>query len=471
VTLCRRNTISTGESTIHVKQTVRYSSGMNAGARELTLPRPPGALRKPVFSLALVPQNSKITALGRRTWNVLLHIAQNQGLEQETFRAALTDIVKGLDYNSGDMKIIKTHLRSMVSTLVEWQSPTSGEWQTWDVCGMLSHARLSKERGQVFVEWSYAVNMRHELLDPEIFTKLSLDVISQLGSHPAVALYEICSRYIGVGQTARKAWSWWRPVLLGRPDDERLQKLEYRIFKRDTLRPAVAEINAVADIEIEMLEFKSGRFVSDLQFVVRKKPQKALALQQRNAAEPVDVAVLASAERLGIEPARVERLIDEFGEAAVTTGLEAVERRAASAFPEPLRDPLRYLRSVLPGHAAEHQQDAELKVQDAAQAQATTLAPSEKLANWEKKWLVGRIEHIIKEIGSLSQERQSELVEGLRESLVRRNAHPAVIQRLAAKGWTHAMVRHEMVGFYATAAYGADWDKPTDRDLLVIATE
>ena len=70
------------------------------------------------------------------------------------------------------------------------------------------------------------------------------------------------SRYLGVGQTARKSWAWWRPVLLGRPDDERLQRLEYRIFKRDTLRPALAEINALADIEIEMLEFKSGRFVS-----------------------------------------------------------------------------------------------------------------------------------------------------------------------------------------------------------------
>ena len=430
-----------------------------------------GPLRKPVFSLALVPQNSKITALGRRTWNVLLHLAQNQGLEQETFRAALTDIVRGLDYNSGDMKIIKTHLRSMVSTLVEWQSPTSGEWQTWDVCGMLSHARLSKERGQVFVEWSYAVNMRHELLDPEIFAKLSLDVISQLGSHPAVALYEICSRYIGVGQTARKAWSWWRPVLLGRPDDERLQKLEYRIFKRDTLRPAVAEINAVADIEIEMLEFKSGRFVSDLQFTVRKKPQKALALQQRSAAEPVDVAVLASAQRLGIDQARVERLIDEFGEAAVTTGLEAVEKRAASAFPEPLRDPLRYLKSVLPGHAAEQMQAVQEKAKADIEASVpTTLPPTEKLAQWEKKWLTQRIELIVQEIGALPQDRQAELVEELREALVRRNAHPAVIQRLVGKGWTHGMVRHEMVNFYATAAYGESWDKPTDRDLLMIAT-
>ena len=423
---------------------------------------------KPVFSLALVPQNNKITALGRRTWNVLLHIAQNQGLERDTFRAALTDIVKGLDYNSGDMKIIKTHLRSMITTLVEWQSPTAGEWQTWDVCGMLSHARLTKERGQIWVEWSYAVNMRNELLDPEIFAKLSLEVISQLGSHPAVALYEICSRYLGVGQTARKAWTWWRPVLLGRPDDERLQRLEYRIFKRDTLRPALAEINALADIEIEMLEFKAGRFVSDLQFTVRKKPQRVLALQQRSAAEPVDVAVLASAERLGIDHTRIERLIEEFGDAAVATAIEAVEKRAATAFPEPLRDPLRYLKSVLPGHLAAQEEASEKSVA-AKEPDVVRVAPSDRLAQWEKKWLAERIELLAAELAALPSERQAELVQGLQEDLVRRNAHPAVIQRLVGKGWTHPMVRHEMVHFYAAGAYGPHWNKPTDKELLTIA--
>lgn len=425
-------------------------------------------LLKPVFSLALVPQNNKITALGRRTWNVLLHIAQNQGLERETFRAALTDIVKGLDYNSGDMKIIKTHLRSMITTLVEWQSPTAGEWQTWDVCGMLSHARLVKERGQIWVEWSYAVNMRNELLDPEIFAKLSLEVISQLGSHPAVALYEICSRYLGVGQTARKSWAWWRPVLLGRPDDERLQRLEYRIFKRDTLRPALAEINALADIEIEMLEFKSGRFVSDLQFTVRKKPQRVLALQQRTAAEPVDVAVLASAERLGIDHTRIERLIEEFGDSAVATAIEAVEKRAANAFPEPLRDPLRYLKSVLPGHLAAHEELLE-KAAPVPDPEAVAVPPSERLAQWEKKWLAQRIEILAAELSALPLERQADLIQGLQEDLVRRNAHPAVIQRLVGKGWTHPMVRHEMVSYYAAGAYGPNWNKPTDAQLLVVA--
>lgn len=442
----------------------------NDAIRDHAAARSAVPLLKPVFSLALVPQNNKITALGRRMWNVLLHTAQDQGLERETFRAALTDIVKGLDYNSGDMKIIKTHLRSMVSTLVEWQSPTAGEWQTWDVCGMLSHAKLSKERGQIFVEWSYAVNMRHELLDPEIFAKLSLNIISQLGSHPSVALYEICSRYLGVGQTARKAWAWWRPVLLGRPDDERLQRLEYRIFKRDTLRPAIAEINTLADIEIEMIEFKSGRFVSDLQFTVRKKPQRVLALQQRTAAEPVDVSLLASAERLGIESPRVERLIDEYGEAAVTTALEAVEKRAATAYPEPLRDPLRYLKSVLPGHMAA-QIEAHEKAEEEARAPAPVLQTQERVAQWEKRWLAQRIETLAAEVSALPGERQAELTRGLQESLAQRNAHPALIQRLLGKGWAHPMVRHEMVSFYAASVYGPSWNRPTDAQLLLVAAE
>lgn len=439
--------------------------------------RAPVPLRKPVFSLALVPQNSKITALGRRTWNVLLHMAQEQGLERETFRAALTDIVRGLDYNSGDMKIIKAHLRAMVSTLVEWQSPTTGEWQTWDVCGMLSHARLSKERGQIFVEWSYAVNMRHELLDPEVFTKLSLDVISQLGSHPGVALYEICSRYVGVGQTARKPWVWWRPVLLGRPDDERMQRLEYRIFKRDTLKPALAEINALADIEVEMLEYKTGRFVADLQFVVRKKPQRALAMRERTSAGPVDVEILAAGERLGIDHGRIERLIEEFGDAALRTGLEAVQRRAASAFPEPLRDPLRYLKSVLPGHAA--QADSQAQVQEAARGDGETenaassaqSATGERLVQWEKKWLAERIEAISAEIAALPTQEQAQWVNQLRDELTQRNTHPALIQRLMNKGWTHSMVRHEMVSFYAVMNYGPAWNQPTDKQLLEIAAQ
>jgi hypothetical protein len=110
-------------------------------------------VRKPVNTLAIVPKTTRITSLGRKAYNVLLHEAQEAGLERDVFRAPLERIVKGVDFDSNDHALIKKHLRAMVSTTVEWQSPTSGEGSDWNVSGLLAHAKLTKERGQVWVEW------------------------------------------------------------------------------------------------------------------------------------------------------------------------------------------------------------------------------------------------------------------------------------------------------------------------------
>ena len=82
----------------------------------------------------------------------MLYQAQEQGLEHDVFRAPLDTLIKGLEFDSHDHALIKKHLRAMVSTTVEWQSPTTGEGSTWNVSGLLAHAKLSKEGGQVWVE-------------------------------------------------------------------------------------------------------------------------------------------------------------------------------------------------------------------------------------------------------------------------------------------------------------------------------
>jgi len=94
---------------------------------------------------------------------------------------------------------------------------------------------------------------------------------------------------------------------------------------------------------------------------------------------------------------------------------------------------------------------------------------SERLAQWEKKWLAERIDMLAAELVSAPRAAPADLAQGLQEDLLRRNAHPAVIQRLVGKGWTHPMVRHEMVRYYAAGAYGPNWNKPTDAQLLVVA--
>ena len=184
-------------------------------------------LRKPVNTLAIIPtKSSKITVLARKAYNVLLYIAQEQGIDQAVFRAPLQSILRGVDFNSHAREIVKQHLRSMVSTTVEWQSPTSGEGEAWNVAALLAHAKVYKVGGENWVEWSFAPNIKHELLEPQRFARLRLDVISQLRRHSGVVLYEICARYRDIGLTARQPWQWWRPVLTGSADTEDSAKQE-----------------------------------------------------------------------------------------------------------------------------------------------------------------------------------------------------------------------------------------------------
>ncbi|MFZ2989727.1 replication initiation protein [Ideonella sp.] len=427
-------------------------------------------LRKPVNTLAIVPKSARITSLGRKAYNVLLYEAQEQGLDKEIFRAPLERVVRGVDFDSNDHALIKKHLRAMVSTTVEWQSPTTGEGAAWNVSGLLAHARIAKERGQVWVEWSYAVNLKQELLEPTVFARLKLEVISQLRSHAGIALYEICTRYKDVARTSRQHWRWWRPVLSGQPESDRTARLEYRIFKRDTLKPAIAEVCSITDLEVELLEHKEGRFIGDIQFLIRPKKQPALPLH--HAPEPVDLTLVARAAELGIDDEKAEGLIQSFGSDAVASGLTVLSQRQATAFPAPLRDPFRYLRSLMPGEvdraearAAEIQARADPRSPESREAQA------KRQARWAEEWIRRRRDQVADSIAAMSDEAQATLTTDLLQDMERRAVHPSIRKRLQNSGWQHPMVLSEMVRYFALGTLGERWDQPTPEQLLQIAAE
>jgi len=315
---------------------------------------------------------------------------------------------------------------------------------------------------------------KQELLEPTVFARLRLEVISQLRSHAGVALYEICTRYKDIGRTARQAWRWWYPVLSGNPPSEKSAKLEYRIFKRDTLKPAIAEVNAITDIDVELVEHKQGRFISEIQF--RISPKKQAALNLSRPPQPVDMALIARAQQLGVGDDAAEDMVGTHGEDAFRAGLDSLERRLGSAYPEPLRDPTRYLRALMPAEAAKVQKravehDAAVAALADPQSPASREMQAKRSERWLSEWTRRRQEKCATDIEALSAEGQKELEAGLLQALHARNAHPSLIKRLVASGWQHPMVRHEMLRYFGAANYGEGWDKPSAEQLLAIAVE
>lgn len=289
-------------------------------------------------------------------------------------------------------------------------------------------------------------------------------------THAGIALYEICTRYKNVGRTSRQNWRWWLPVLTGQPNSERLLKTEFRFFKRDTIKPAIAEVCAITDIEIDLVEYKDGKSISDLQFLVRRKAQVPLPL--KNPPKPLDLSIIKKAVELGINEEKAEDLLTKHGDVSMREGLLELEGRVASAYPTPVRDPYRYLKAMLSG---ELQKQIEVQV-DTADSLKLARKESEKKqvelkAAWRDEWLRRQREKAIGLIKEQSEDSVKELETALVEDMHARNAHPSLIKRLQVSGWDHQLVRHLMIDFYAKATLGDEWDKPSSEDLLQIASE
>jgi hypothetical protein len=418
-------------------------------------------LKKSVDTLAIVPTKERISILARKVYNVMMHFAQEQGADQQYYRVRLRDVVKGIDFNSNNTEVIKEHLRQMVTTKVEWQSPTKGEGAKWAVSALIAHAELVTENGEVFMEWSYAVNIKQEILDPQRYARISLAFQAEFRSMPGLALYEICSRYVDNpgGVTGRQHWTWWRPVLTGAPETQVGIYSEWKYFKRDVLKGAVAEVNQITDLEIEAIEHKvSGRSVGDLQFKVRRKEQVKIPFG--TAPTPVNLKDIGRAIQAGVPQDKAERLLAKFGEDKFTLGVDALEVRLNRKNMDDVRTPDKYLAATL-ASVRETAVSAPVEVQMASvrsHISAERIALIERFRDGKRR----AAEALYKESPTADQQKLLNYFEC--ETLPAVGV--AVLQTYQKRGLAAPMTRSHFAKFLAEHFFGKGWELPTDAELL-----
>ena len=418
-------------------------------------------LRKPVNTLAIVPKSERITLTARKIYNVMLHHAQRQGGAQDVYRVQFKAIATGIDFHSNNTEVIKQYFRQMATTGVEWQSPTTGEGVAWSVSALIAHAALIKQGNELILEWSYAPNIKRELLDPQRFAKMSLQVQAELNTMPALALYEICCRYVDnpSGLTARQSWAWWRPVLTGSPDSAAAAYLEYKIFNRDVLKKAIRKVNEVSDLEIELVEHKQGRAVQDLQFRVHRKVP--LRVAQDNVIAPVDLKTIGNAIKAGIAQDRAERLLMKHGAKAIDEALAIMQSRHEQTHRDPVRSPEKYLITLL--------ESGQFSVAQPSVAKAPPKPYDSKVQRLKliEQFFANKRNELQAMFHEMDAQQQQQWIARFAEEGLPNN--DAVRKTFLRKGVASPIVRPVFLKYLGNAVWEEGWDRPSDADLVEVA--
>jgi hypothetical protein len=185
---------------------------------------------------------------------------------------------------------------------------------------LMAEVRLKKLRGgDVWVHWFYPPSLLEEIVAPKMWAQVNLDVIRKLRTYAAVMLYLVCVRYQNNpgGVTKHDTVQELDKSLRSRP--EKPGQRTWRRLKEDVIKDAVSEINEMADIRFELVEYRLGRAVTHAQFNVAKR---AVPIESG----PVRVDCFTFIETLRLREQDLRVLEYKFGSERLRAGVERVGR-------------------------------------------------------------------------------------------------------------------------------------------------
>jgi hypothetical protein len=185
----------------------------------------------------------------------------------------------------------------------------------------------------------------HELaIRPSQYTQLSLYFQQVFRRDQSLALYEICRQFATSPghRTPERSVRDWFHQLSGKPTTT--EPPEYKYWKRDELKPAIAEINALSDIQIDAVEKREGRRVASLHFATRLREQESL-----NFPPPplIDASLREPIMALGLSQRDADELIREHDATQLRAATDAMKARLKNSKLPKVSSPRAFLKTLL----------------------------------------------------------------------------------------------------------------------------
>lgn len=389
-------------------------------------------LKKPPEAIYVKPKGGKITLTMHKAYNFLIARAAADGIEHESYEVSLSDLVGDMKYGGGshNTEALKEMLRRLTATQVEWDiAGKDNRAEEWGISTMLAGAIISRGK----LEYSFAPQIKHKLLDPRVFARIDLRLMEKFRTRSGLALYETCYRYINNpgGVSVRLKWQEWRDIL-----SEGAGASEWRYFNRDTLKPALAEVNAhVPDMEVAPILFHgpNGR-VAELQFRITRKRQPDLVLEGSADISP-NPDLLKRLAELDFSEKEARKLFLDYEEDQILQALNVTETRVAKKSLSPIENkPAFFKKAITEGYelpAAKVKQLAK-KAEKAVAELESKVAADQAAASWAA-------------FEEMSEEDRNQLTATFAQEVV--FVDPVLQAEFIKKGLSSAIVRGHLRGW------------------------
>ncbi len=316
----------------------------------------------------MVPKSGKLTGVERKLFNAILMSSISQlkahravhgkDLDGNHVYSALADeLLDTLEVGKSNLKsALRKHMLSLRRAEVEWEAPDAKAGVIWSNTSVLPRAEMELRGGRLYARWKLSDEICEAITNTKDFpfTLLDLAQIARLSGYTAVALYEICARYRnnflkggnGICLTSASEPEWWVDALtnaipkLDKKTGE-TQRREWRKVKNEAVLKAIKEINQETDLEVELIERKTGRAVNLVQFSVRQKRGAAREVQSSH------FDLIKQAARMGIAQARIESALLSNTADEIAFALAKFEARYTNKELPAIERPNTYFASIL----------------------------------------------------------------------------------------------------------------------------
>jgi hypothetical protein len=214
---------------------------------------------------AAIQINNKISLLQRRTWNALLFHAYNALETEEEHAIPLQYLASLVGYDSHDIDYLKEASKALMRCIVEWDVLDKDGSPEWGATALLAQVKIKK--GMCI--YAYSPELRRRLHNPAMYARLDLNLQKQFESKYSLALWELCTDYLGSGR------EYGETPFITIEDFRMLMGTgtmypAFMNFNQKIIKPAVDEINRVSDFRVVVEYQRQGRKVTAIKFKITR---------------------------------------------------------------------------------------------------------------------------------------------------------------------------------------------------------